>query len=245
MDHHAAIEDWHARRIARLTSLDGWLAITGRWEIGDDPVELPIGIARADGDGVRIGETHHDFGASFLVGEQRWEVSRVGGVRVVRVRDLQSPALRAFRGIDRFPVDAKYRVTARVVPDEQGAKHTYASGATVAKDSPGRLEFELDGVTHSLSASWEGKDRLFVLFGDPTNDVTTYGAGRFVYAPYDGGGTVVLDFNQAFNPPCALTEFATCPLVPEGNQLPVEILAGERYPIRGQDLSLADSFPCK
>lgn len=231
MNPHDEIEEWHKKRVARLASRDGWLAITGRWELGDEPVELPIGTAVAHGDAVRIGDTTHAIGTDFLVGDCKWEVARVGGVPIVRVRDPASPALATFRGVDRFPIDLAYRVTARVVPDEVGSTHVYASGATVPKDSPGRLEFELHGDTYSLSAVWEGKDRLFVLFADATNDVSTYGAGRFVYVPYDGGKTVVLDFNQAFNPPCALTEFATCPIVPDTNRLPIPIPAGERYPL--------------
>ena len=231
MNPHDEIEQWHKKRVARLASRDGWLAITGRWEIDDEPVDLPIGTAVSDGDGVRIGDTLHAIGTDFLDGDCKWEVARIGGVKVLRVRDPRAPALATFRGIERFPIDLKYRVTARIVPDTVGATHVYESGATVKKDSPGRLAFELDGVPYSLSAPWEGKDRLFVLFADTTNDVTTYGAGRFIYVAYDGGETAVLDFNQSFNPPCALTEFATCPIVPDDNRLPIAIPAGERYPL--------------
>ncbi len=231
MDAHEEIEIWHKQRVARLATREGWLAITGRWEIDDEPVDLPIGLAVAEADGVRIGGTLHPFGTSFEEGPRLWEVTRVGDVRIIRVRDPESPSLKGFRGVDRFPVDLKYRVTAQVVPDEQGARHTYASGATVTKASPGRLAFAIDGDTYTLATTWEGTDRLFVLFADATNEVSTYGAGRFLYVPYDGGGTATLDFNQAFNPPCSLTEFATCPIVPDGNRLPIAIPAGERYPL--------------
>ena len=163
-------------------------------------------------------------------GDKRFEFARVGGVPIVRLRDPQSPAIRGFTGIPRFAVDLKFRVDARVVRTGAVATQTYPTGAVVPVSDELGLEFELDGPRR-LVASMEG-GKLFVLFADATNGTETYEAGRFVYVTWDGGDAAVLDFNQAFNPPCALTEFATCPVVPAENRLPLAIRAGERSPVR-------------
>jgi uncharacterized protein (DUF1684 family) len=93
------------------------------------------------------------------------------------------------------------------------------------------VAFEIDGHTHRVMPLVEREsDRLYLLFTDPTNRDETYGGGRFLYSPMPEGGVVTLDFNQAFNPPCALTPYATCPLPPAENHLSVRIEAGEKRP---------------
>jgi len=96
-------------------------------------------------------------------------------------------------------------------------------------DSPGTLEFQKDGKTYHLDALKE-EDQLFIIFKDETSGKETYGIGRFVYteAP-DAQGKVILDFNKAYNPPCAVSTFTTCPIAPKQNSLPVRIEAGEKY----------------
>ncbi|MFN5931800.1 MAG: DUF1684 domain-containing protein, partial [Sphingobacteriales bacterium] len=101
-------------------------------------------------------------------------------------------------------------------------------GQTIKQESPGKLIFTIDNKTFSLDAMKEG-DQLFIIFGDETSAVTTYGAGRYMYAAMpDKEGYTILDFNKAFNPPCAFTNYATCPLPPKQNILPIEIRAGEK-----------------
>ena len=97
--------------------------------------------------------------------------------------------------------------------------------------SPGHAVFTKDGNEHRLLLLEDGdRPRLFVLFRDGTSRETTYGAGRFLYAPLPANGEVVLDFNQAFNPPCALTPWASCPIVPNENRLDLRVEAGEMRP---------------
>ena len=103
-------------------------------------------------------------------------------------------------------------------------------GTVYDEPSPGVAVFRLDGATHRLDVIGEPADgELFFVFGDETNGTTTYGGGRFLYAPVpDEQGRMVLDFNRAYSPPCAFTAFATCPLPPRGNDLPVAVEAGEK-----------------
>lgn len=91
----------------------------------------------------------------------------------------------------------------------------------------GTAIFTHQGKEYRLDATREG-DKLFFVFGDLTNRTETYGAGRFLYTDAPAGGRVTLDFNRAYNPPCAFTPYATCPLPPKQNKLPVRVDAGER-----------------
>jgi uncharacterized protein (DUF1684 family) len=104
---------------------------------------------------------------------------------------------------------------------------------TEAMASPGRVTFELGGKPYSLEPVLEpGETRLFFIFRDATSGHTTYGAGRFLYAEPPKDGRVLLDFNKAYSPPCAFTPYATCPLPPAQNRLPIAIEAGEMSPER-------------
>jgi hypothetical protein len=150
----------------------------------------------------------------------------------VRVRDTESPARRTFRGIDSYPIDRRWRFEAgfdtydppRIskVPTVLGALETYPT--------PGALTFEVGAAAHRLDAFLEpGETDLFVVFGDLTNGVETHGGGRYLYtAPPDERGTVVLDFNKAYNPPCVFTAHATCALPLPQNRLDLRVEAGEK-----------------
>jgi uncharacterized protein (DUF1684 family) len=97
--------------------------------------------------------------------------------------------------------------------------------------SPGALVFDVDGKTYRLDALTEqGEEKLFIIFADATSGRETYGAGRYLYAdPPDAEGRIVVDFNKAYSPPCAFTNFATCPLPPFQNRLPIAVEAGEKF----------------
>jgi uncharacterized protein (DUF1684 family) len=103
-----------------------------------------------------------------------------------------------------------------------------STGRQISIVNPGRVEFTLNGQTLSLQAFEAGDHLLWFVFKDGTSGQTSYGAGRFLYADLSDDGVVTLDFNKAYHPPCAFTHFATCPLPPKDNWLPVEITAGER-----------------
>ena len=147
----------------------------------------------------------------------------------VRFRDLKNPALAAFKGNKRFAVDEKWNLPAKLLPpNPSGLFITNVLGQTTAQDYAGKISFEYQGKNYVLDAISEGPGDLFVVFGDATNGVNTYHTGRFVYVSRpDKHGNTFIDFNKAFNPPCAYTPYATCPIPPQQNILPFKVTAGE------------------
>jgi hypothetical protein len=148
----------------------------------------------------------------------------------VRVYDPQSKAQRSFKGLHWYPVDPGAVVKAQFVSYDppKPATITNVLGDTSPTTIPGYLTFKVNGVDCKLDAQ-DGGDTLFLNFTDKTTGKTTYGAGRFLDAPKpDKDGVVMIDFNKATCPPCAYTSFATCPLPPAGNSLPIELKAGEK-----------------
>jgi uncharacterized protein (DUF1684 family) len=150
----------------------------------------------------------------------------------VRLKDLDSAARRDFSGLTWFPVDESYRVTARFVPYAPPRPLAVPNilGEIEEMRSPGYAVFTLQGTEVRLEPVLEtaGATELFFIFRDSTAGKETYPAGRFLYSSLPRDGTVVLDFNKAYNPPCAFTHFATCPLPPKGNKLELRIAAGEK-----------------
>lgn len=148
----------------------------------------------------------------------------------VRLKDTASPLLAQFEGMDNFPVDADWRVTARFEPYDPPKTLRVPNIIGIVEDlpSPGAAVFTVDGREYRLEPTREG-DELFFVFGDATNGRETYGGGRFLYTDLPApDGTLVLDFNRAYNPPCVFTPYATCPLPTRENKLPVPVRAGER-----------------
>jgi uncharacterized protein (DUF1684 family) len=147
----------------------------------------------------------------------------------IRVKDPNSKQRRGFTGLRWFPLNQSFRITARFVAYDQPKDIDIANvlGDVSKTPSPGYAVFEIKGQEYRLDPILEGKDKLFFIFADSTNNKTTYGAGRFLYTSLPKDGKVVLDFNRAENPPCAFTQFATCPLPPKQNRLKVAIEAGE------------------
>ena len=148
----------------------------------------------------------------------------------VRFRNLKAKTLLEFKGIERFPADAKWRIKAKVIPQNQNPLMIMnVLGQNTAQKHGGQLVFEIEGKTYQLDAIDEGGIRLFVTFADATSGKTTYGSGRFIELEKpDASGYTYIDFNKAYNPPCAFTEFATCPLPPPQNRLSIAIPAGEK-----------------
>ena len=160
----------------------------------------------------------------------RWFIIKRGDKYAVRLRDLEGEYLKAFKGIDCYPTDESYRIVADFIPTK-GKMMTIidVTGRSYQLESPGLLRFTIGKKTYQLETSQEG-DNLFIVFGDLTNKKQTYGAGRFIDTGLpDANGKVVIDFNKAYNPPCAFTPFATCPLPTPANKLAVEIPAGEQF----------------
>ena len=153
------------------------------------------------------------------------------GERVgMRVKDKNSKARREFTGMKFYSVNPVYRIVADFVPAEKGAtiKVPNILGQVSDTPTPGHVEFTLNGQKLRLDPVTEG-DELFFIFKDDTAGKGTYPPGRFLYTAMPKDGKVVLDFNQAVSPPCAWTNYATCPLPPNSNVLPVAIEAGEIF----------------
>lgn len=159
----------------------------------------------------------------------RWFVIQRGDKFAIRLRDLESPALTGFKGIDLYPTNPAWRVKAKFVPTP-GKKIaiTDITGRTSDQDSPGKLVFSVNGREQSLESTGT-LTHLHFVFADQTNKHDTYGGGRFLDAPGpDADGYTYLDFNKATNPPCAFTPYATCPTPPKANKLAIAIPAGEK-----------------
>ncbi len=149
----------------------------------------------------------------------------------IRVKDPESEARTSFKGLEYYPIDTKWRFEARFEPytPVKQIPITDITGTTSDNPSPGALVFDVDGKTYRLDPILEGEDSLFIIFKDDTAADATYPAGRYLYSKMPGAdGKVVVDFNKAYNPPCAFTDFATCPLPPKQNDLPLRIEAGEK-----------------
>lgn len=150
----------------------------------------------------------------------------------LRVKDKENPARTQFAGLDYFPIDSRWLVTAKFEPYNPPKMIPIQNVLGMVEDqpSPGRLVFDVAGKNYSLDAIAEkGEEELFIIFKDETSNKETYGAGRYIYTdPADAKGVVLLDFNKAFNPPCAFTAFATCPLPPSQNRLALRVEAGEK-----------------
>ena len=145
----------------------------------------------------------------------------------IRMRDLHSQYRREFTHLRWYPVAEKFRVEARFEPrPEKTVRIPNIAGTYDEYKANGIVVFRLNGQEHRLEPVLSD-GRLFLIFKDKTAVKTTYGAGRFLYADLPKDGKTVLDFNKAYNPPCAFTPYATCPLPPKHNHLPVAVEAGE------------------
>ena len=147
----------------------------------------------------------------------------------VRIKDKTSPMLAHFKGIDEYPIRPEWRVVARFEPyKDKKIPIANIIGQVSDEDAPGAVVFDWQGKTYRLDALGDTEQGLFFVFGDQTNGKETYGAGRFLDTDPPKDGKVVVDFNTAYNPPCAFTAFATCPLPPAQNKMAVRVEAGEK-----------------
>jgi len=148
----------------------------------------------------------------------------------IRLKDMDSKLRKDFAGRHWFPVQPAYRVTAKFVAYDPPKLIAVPNvlGETSQMPSPGYVQFSLGGQLLRLDPVVE-EDSLFFIFHDATSGKGTYPPGRFLHADFAKDGKVTLDFNKAYNPPCAFTPYATCPLPPKQNRLPVSIEAGEKF----------------
>jgi hypothetical protein len=193
--------------------------------------------ATVDGKSVReavlVDDMHAGEAAPTTVafGAASFYVIERDGRKALRVKDSEAQTRKDFIGIDYFPVDPSWRVVADWVPFDPPHKLEIGSviGTIDKVDVPGKAVFQRDGHTFELLPYQEEPGgELFFVLADRTSGKETYGAARFLYAALPKDGKVVLDFNKAYNPPCAFTPFATCPLAPPENRLDVAVTAGEK-----------------
>ena len=161
------------------------------------------------------------------------------GKKALRVKDSDAESRTHFLGLDYFPIDPSWRIEAQWVafdkPKEVPIRNILGSVAPAM--ILGKAVFTRDGHTYELLPIQEDPEEpLFFIISDLTSGSQTYAAARFLYAALPVDGKVILDFNQAQNPPCAFTPFATCPLPPKENQLPIAVTAGEKK-YRGHGVS--------
>jgi uncharacterized protein len=159
-------------------------------------------------------------------------IDRAGGKKGLRIKDSESRSRVGFLGIDYYPIDPSWRIEARWVAFDP--PHTLeipnVIGTIDKMPVPGKAVFEHDGQSFELLPVLEtdDADELFWIIADKTSGKETYGAARFIYSAMPKDGKVVIDFNKAYNPPCAFTPYATCPLAPPENRLGVAVRAGEK-----------------
>lgn len=167
------------------------------------------------------------------LGSLSFQIIKRGDKLGLRVRDKDNPARANFRGLEYYPANLNWRIEARFEAYNPPKPLPILNVLGMENDepSPGAIVFEINGKTYRLDAITEkGEPKLFMIFADDTRGKETYGAGRYLYVdPPDTAGKVVIDFNKAYSPPCAFTNYATCPLPPRQNILPVAIDAGEKY----------------
>lgn len=189
----------------------GEMPLTQRVELQDEASEAPLVIG-------------------FDQGKGRLSLIQLGQRRALRVRHADAPTRLQFTGLQYWPADPAWRVQGRFVPHPPGKTLAIADivGTLSEIPNPGAVEFVRDGQAYRIEAL-EAANGLLLVLADRTSGHASYSAGRFIDAPApDAQGNVVVDFNRAYNPPCAFTAFATCPLPPPANRLDLAIDAGEK-----------------
>jgi uncharacterized protein (DUF1684 family) len=255
--HTQSVEEWRKKYEEGLRApYTGWLSVAGLYWL--NPGENTAGAA--DGNHVVLPRGAAQVGAFLFDGRtvrfrpltgavqpMRTDTSgtpdtlEIDGMRLVaierngkfgiRLRDARSSMRLAYKGSSWYPINAKYKVRAKFIPHayKRTINFTDMTGNTQKMVSPGLVEFAINGRTLRLEPV-EDEGQLFFVFKDRTAGKGTYGAGRMLYAPLPKDGVAEIDFNLAKNPPCVFTPYATCPLPPRQNILPIAIEAGEKMP---------------
>ncbi len=248
--YQASQQAWRQKYEAQLKAPDGWAAVAGLYWLheGDNKVgsaagndvvlpskapahlgniELRGGHVRVDLPGKK-GEAALDTEKFTVAGLTLMAIKRDKRYGI-RMWDPNAATVRNFKGLHWYPVDEKARIVARWVPYPAVKKIPIVSvlGYTEMNDAPGYAEFSWSGETYHLEPVIE-EDHLFLMFKDPTSRTETYHSGRFLTVEMPKNGQVILDFNQARNPPCAFTSYATCPIPPRQNWMKAPVKAGEK-----------------
>jgi len=198
--------------------------------------EPGVEVRRADGSPAAGGLRSDQDGKAkpdvLVCGTLRFHLIARGERLGIRFKDSEAPTRTAFRGLESFPYQPAWRIEGRFerFAQPQQVEIVDITGNRKLESVPGLIRFEHGGTAVHLEALWDEEDQeYFVMFRDRTSGRTTYGSGRFLHvAKEDASGRVVVDFNYAYNPPCAFSAFATCPIPPRSQWLPFEVPAGEK-----------------
>jgi uncharacterized protein (DUF1684 family) len=241
-----AFEDWIDSRNRIFANPTGFLSVTNLVWLTEEPQSIPgiSGMWSAAQDTVHVKDSS--------TGEHAWtiaarsemtfdfdgikvELASRAGQLVVRPRDPNSPMLKSFESVLTFDYDPEFRVHAKLELNDAPSEVVVGSvveGMTHAYVSPGALVFELLGTSCKLTAfDKANSEDLTIYFKDETSGSISYGTGRSVNAFFQEDGSYIIDFNYSGNFPCSYTDFATCPVAPFENKLPLAVTAGEKKPI--------------
>lgn len=244
-DYRESVGEWRRQIEADLKSEAGYLTLVGlTWlDEGMNEIDVPEGVPSfgrfelredkvflhpADG-GPRVEMKPGEKADEYVIRRGTASVQLIlrGQRKAIRLRDLNSVYRSKFTGRSWYPIREAYRIEAKWTPYEppNPVRIVSVQGDETPAFSPGYAEFDVNGIRCRLEPT--GQDKLFFIFKDGTSGKGTYPAGRFLYADLPKDGKVVLDFNKAYNPPCAFTPYTTCPLPPRHNWLTVRVEAGE------------------
>ncbi len=253
-DYEETIEQWRQDRMANLIAPTGWLSLVGlHWlsegensfgSASEMDITMQADVPKSIGtytlandevsaeidpsSGVEVSE---DGISRMSYGSVQWFLLERGGQYGIRVRDTLLPARISLRPIPYYDIDPSYRAAAQFTPAQEDASLMMRNVLDMEYEVPveGKLSFSFGGKEHEIVVLSGGPDDLFLIISDETTGAETYGGGRYIYCPRpDEDGQTIIDFNKAYNPPCAFTDFATCLLPLEQNHLSVEITAGEK-----------------
>ena len=244
-DHAAANAEWRRARLARLQGDEGWLTLTGlHWlEPGENRLASAPGLTfTRTGESVlleaprpvmvnaqptRKAALKRDTD-KVTIGTRTYFVIVRGDRVAIRERDKEAKSRQSFKGLTLYPFKPELRLEAkwRAYPKPLTRRITTVANTVEEMTAPGQAEFAIGGKPYTLEPVLED-DHLFYIFKDRTAGKTTYPAGRFMELPMPQNGVAIVDFNRAYNPPCAFSPYATCPLPLERNRLPIAIEAGE------------------
>lgn len=255
LDHYAR---WKADRLTKLTAADGWLNLTDRiWldkplstlgSAQDNDVVLSIGpahigtlaqagdgdvvFAPADGSETVLLKRDKANSPRFAVGSLLLEITVTNGRSALRVRDVSSPEIAAFPGLDYFTLDPAWRIVADWVRLEKPIAMTVDTSQSIPSDIEVMYKavFSHAGERYEILATHGTPERPQFVIRDQTSKELTYPSARFLFGENVTHDTIVLDFNKAYSPPCAFTSHAVCPLAPPENVLPFPVTAGELKP---------------
>lgn len=259
LDFKTEESSWRAERVTNLKSPTGWLAVAGLhwlkpgvnqfgfgtdieirtaegtidWQPGDKfHAKLPTGGRTPD---AKDFDQDVNQNEKLYTGEVTFSIIHRGDRYGLRVWDPKAPTRTNFKGLSWYPPKPEYKVKAKFVPYKTPRQLSITNilGYTEPAPNPGYLSFTLKGKKLRLEAIDEG-ETYFLNFKDRTSGATTYPAGRFIDLEKRKDGNYEINFNRAYNPPCAFTNFATCPLPPKQNILNISIEAGEQTHHPGQ-----------